>query len=269
MRDDNYPLAASPAEIKRLRVQAESLAGEAAIMLDRIGVTQGTRCLDLGCGAGGITDLLSARVGPTGRVIGMDVEDFSLAAARNWADDLGLDNVDFQHGSLFENELELESFDLVHLRYVVTTIGRHDEVIASALKLVKPGGVLAFQEADAEGINVYPDAPTFGDLKKVLIAVFAEIGADPFAGRKLYSQLKAQGLDHVDVRVCTARARAHDDLADYLPQTILSVREVIHKLDLMTEEALNAAINLCREHLSNPDVISTSSTVFQAWGRKG
>jgi ubiquinone/menaquinone biosynthesis C-methylase UbiE len=268
MRDDNYPLAASPAEIKRLRVQADSLANEASIMLDRIGVTPGTRCLDLGCGAGGITDLLSARTGPAGQVVGMDVEDFSLAAARNWADDLGLNNVDFQHGSLFENELEPTSFDLVHLRYVVTTIGRHDEVIASALKLVKPGGVLALQEADAEGINVYPASPAFSDLKKVLIAVFAEIGADPFAGRKLFSLLKDQGLGDVDVRVCTARARSHDDLADYLPQTILSVREVIRKLDLMSEEALDNAITLCREHLSDPEVISTSSTVFQAWGRK-
>ena len=41
MRDDNYPLASNPDEIGRLRVQAETLAGEAAIMLDRIGIEAG------------------------------------------------------------------------------------------------------------------------------------------------------------------------------------------------------------------------------------
>ena len=101
MRDDKYPLVAGPAEIERLRIQAESLSDEAAIMLDSIGIQPGMACLDLGCGAGGITDLLSARVGSTGRVLGVDVEEFSLAAARAWADRLGLANVSFRAGSIF------------------------------------------------------------------------------------------------------------------------------------------------------------------------
>ena len=152
MRDDKYPLVAGPAEIERLRIQAESLSDEAAIMLDSIGIQPGMACLDLGCGAGGITDLLSARVGSTGRVLGVDVEEFSLAAARAWADRLGLANVSFRAGSIFANDLAPESFDLVHLRYVITTIGRHEEVVRSALRLVTPGGTLALQEADGDGI---------------------------------------------------------------------------------------------------------------------
>ena len=156
MRDDKYPLVAGPAEIERLRIQAESLSDEAAIMLDSIGIQPGMACLDLGCGAGGITDLLSARVGSTGRVLGVDVEEFSLAAARAWADRLGLANVSFRAGSIFANDLAPESFDLVHLRYVITTIGRHEEVVRSALRLVTPGGTLALQEADGDGIRCFP-----------------------------------------------------------------------------------------------------------------
>ena len=142
------------AEIERLRIQAESLI--TAIMLDSIGIQPGMACLDLGCGAGGITDLLSARVGSTGRVLGVDVEEFSLAAARAWADRLGLANVSFRAGSIFANDLAPESFDLVHLRYVITTIGRHEEVVRSALRLVTPGGTLALQEADGDGIRASP-----------------------------------------------------------------------------------------------------------------
>ena len=268
MREDNYPLAASPEEIRRLRVQAESLTGEAAILLDRIGVAEGMSCLDLGCGAGGIVDLLSARVGPGGRVVGLDVEGYSLAAARAWADELGLGNVEFVEASLFDSVLPPASFDLVHVRYVITTIGRHGEVVRAALALVRPGGVLALQEADGEGIGVFPPHPAFDKLKRALIGVFERVDADPQAGRKLYPLLLAAGLEDVDVRVCTARARAQDDLADYLPQTVLSVRQAMVNFGLLTDAEIDPLIAQCRAHLAQPATLSTTSLVFQAWGRK-
>jgi len=269
MNHGNYPLASSPDEIKRLRIQAESLADEAAFMLDRIGVAPGMACLDLGCGAGGIVDLLSARTGPDGRVVGLDVDEFSIAAAREWAKALGLTNVSFETGGIFDNTLAAESFDMVHVRYVITTIGSHEEVVQAALRLVKPGGVLALQEADADGIHVYPPCAAFDRLKAVLISLFAEIGADPYAGRRVYGLLRNAGLTNVDFRACTARARSQDDLADYLPQTVQSVRDTIMKLGLMTETDVEKAIAACRAHLDDAATISTTSTVFQAWGRKG
>ncbi len=268
MRDDDYPLASNEDEIRRLRIQAESLTDEAAILLDRIGIGVGMNCLDLGCGAGGITDLMSARVGSGGRVTGVDVEEFSLAAARAWAAGLGLDNVDFRHGSIFDNDLPPESFDLVHLRYVITTIGWHEEVVEAALRLVKPGGVLALQEADADGINIYPQSDVFNRLKDVLISVFHKVGADPYAGRRLYQLLRQQDLSGIDFRICSARARSHDDLSDYLPQTVLSVREAIVKFGLMADDELDAAVSDCRRQLADPDTVTTTSIVFQAWGRK-
>ena len=152
MRKDNYPLASNPDEITRLRIQAESLAGEAAIMFDRIGLRAGMSCLDLGCGAGGVTDLLAARVAPGGRVVGLDVDEFSLAAARAWADGLGLRGVTFRRGSIFDNDLASASFDLVHLRYVITTIGRHAEVARAALRLVSRA--LSKQPVDGQLIDV-------------------------------------------------------------------------------------------------------------------
>ena len=121
-----YPLDRSDREFKRLRIQAEALAAESDVMLQRIGVGSGWNCLDIGCGVGGITDLLSARVGPSGHVLGVDLDESSLVAARGWAEGLNLDNVSFQQANVLALDLPAESFDLVHMRYVVTTI-RHYE----------------------------------------------------------------------------------------------------------------------------------------------
>ncbi len=266
LRDDHYPLDSGRDEIVRLRVQAESLAAETAVMLDRIGLSEGQACLDLGCGAGGIVDLLAQRVGPGGRVLGIDADGDSLAAARTWTGQLGLENVGFEQRSLFESGPE--EFDFVHLRYVITTIGRHHEVIAAALARLKPGGVLAIQEADGDGIAAYPTHPAFESLKALLLEVFEKVDAAPYAGRQVYGLLQEAGLEDLDFRACTARARSHDALADYLPQTVLSVRPIIAQFGLMPDAELATTIAACRAHLADPATVSVTSLVFQAWGRK-
>ena len=69
----NYPIELRPGEIERLNIQAAAMAPDTEVMLDRIGVREGWSCLDIGCGPRGITDLLSRRVGASGRVVGLDM----------------------------------------------------------------------------------------------------------------------------------------------------------------------------------------------------
>lgn len=78
----HYPIERRAGEIERLRMQAAAIAFDAGVMLDRIGVQCGWRCLDLGCGAGGILELLGARVGATGLAVGLDADLALLRAAR-------------------------------------------------------------------------------------------------------------------------------------------------------------------------------------------
>ena len=81
---NNYLLAGGSAELERLRLQARVWEPEAEIMLDRIGIEPGWKCIDLGCGAMGILGPLSRRVGPHGRIIGVDTDTKQLAAARDF-----------------------------------------------------------------------------------------------------------------------------------------------------------------------------------------
>jgi hypothetical protein len=63
VRSGDYPIERRSGEIERLHVQSAALAADTDIMLDRIGVGPGWRCLDLACGPAGITGALAARVG--------------------------------------------------------------------------------------------------------------------------------------------------------------------------------------------------------------
>jgi hypothetical protein len=74
-----YSLGSSPAERDRLRRQSGELRGHSALLLDRVGIAEGWRAIDLACGPSGILDLLAGRVGPAARVVGLDFEPANVA----------------------------------------------------------------------------------------------------------------------------------------------------------------------------------------------
>jgi SAM-dependent methyltransferase len=116
----HYPIERRTGEIERLHVQSAAFARDVEVMLDLIGVHAGWSCLDLGCGPGGITEPLARRVGPNGRVIGLDKDAAFLAHARARAPA----NAEFRQGDAYAADLPDGSFDLVHMRFLASTVRR-------------------------------------------------------------------------------------------------------------------------------------------------
>jgi ubiquinone/menaquinone biosynthesis C-methylase UbiE len=73
-RTDEYVLGHTPEEYERLRDQASMWEPDTARLLDRIGLSDGDRCLDVGCGPGETMRLMAERVGAAGEVVGLDAD---------------------------------------------------------------------------------------------------------------------------------------------------------------------------------------------------
>ena len=78
----NYVLGHSKRELRRLMLQADNLRPITARLLREIGIVQGMRVVDLGCGAGDVAMLMAEIVGTTGAVIGIDCNAAAIAMAR-------------------------------------------------------------------------------------------------------------------------------------------------------------------------------------------
>jgi arsenite methyltransferase len=119
----------------------ESFAGVAnPFSLGRI--EPGATVLDLGCGAG--TDLLIAAqmVGPSGRVIGIDITESMLLRAGASAEAMGLANVAL-HESLIEAvPLPDDSIDVVISNGVIDLVPDKDAVFSEIDRVLRPGGRL-------------------------------------------------------------------------------------------------------------------------------
>jgi SAM-dependent methyltransferase len=259
----HYPLEQRAGEIERLLVQGQAMAPDTLTMLDRFGPMQGWRCLDIGCGPRGITDLLSARVGAAGRVVGLDMNPDFLEFARRHA----APNVEFRNGDAYGTGLPDATFDLVHMRFVASTAGDPERLLREAKRLAKPDGIVALQEPDGSTLRCYPPHPAWDQLKAALLGAFTGVGADLELARKLYFVVRRAGLRHVQYRTALLGVRAADPMVDYLPSTVESLRVTILKLGLLGERELDVALADCRAHLAEPDTSFTMYTVAQVWGR--
>jgi SAM-dependent methyltransferase len=101
---------------------------------------EGERVLDLGSG-GGIDVLLSAkRVGPTGRVFGLDMTDEMLALAQRNIAEAGATNVELLRGHIEDIPLPANSVDVAISNCVVNLAADKPAVFAEIARVLKPGG---------------------------------------------------------------------------------------------------------------------------------
>ncbi|MGZ4692315.1 MAG: class I SAM-dependent methyltransferase [Acidimicrobiales bacterium] len=117
---------------------AASMRGSGEALVDRIGVTEGLRVLDLGCGDG-TTAVPEARLGA--EVLGVDIARNLVEAGNRRAADEGLTNLMFQEGDASHlEELGDERFDLVVSIFGAMFAPRPFDVAAEMVRVTRPGG---------------------------------------------------------------------------------------------------------------------------------
>ena len=141
--------------------------------------------LDLGSG-GGIDVLLSARrVGPTGKVYGLDMTDEMLALARENQRKAGATNVEFLKGTIEAIPLPDNSVDVIISNCVINLSSDKDAVLREAFRVLKPGGRFAVSD----------------------VVVRGEVPADIRRSMELWVGCIAGALEETRVRAQAARGR--------------------------------------------------------------
>lgn len=78
MEPGQYVIRGAAEGRERLRMLARVMRPATLTLLERIGIAKGAVCLDVGCGGGDVTLELAAMVGPSGRVVGTDIDEAVL-----------------------------------------------------------------------------------------------------------------------------------------------------------------------------------------------
>jgi ubiquinone/menaquinone biosynthesis C-methylase UbiE len=124
----------------------EQTLARSSTLLDRAGVALGMQVLDVGCGAGRLSLAAAERVGPSGRVVALDIKEPMILRLQGRLVEQGLSNVYPVLAGAGEGKLECETFDRAFLVTVLGEIPDRSKAMREIYEALKPGGLLSVTE---------------------------------------------------------------------------------------------------------------------------
>ncbi len=261
MEDTDYALGRTSAEYDRLIEQADLLRPLTERMLRAAGVCAGMHVLDVGCGVGDVSFLVSALVGPQGRVVGVDLDPEAIQVAEKRRVEQRLTNVTFYQGDARSIEAE-QLFDAAIGRLVLMFTSDPTVALQLIAERIRPGGVVAFHEWMGEVPSAI-NQPVLASLQNLLSATFARSGARLGIGTELYWRMLDAGLEPEPRPLAEIAVDAGQGAVAYR-RWVLITRSLLTKIveyGLATEEEVLNTV----EHELRYELLTTRGLTPLSW----
>ena len=193
--DATYTMGRTQGEEERLIQQSQLYDAVTRRFFREAGISSGMKVLDIGSGAGDVALTAAELVGPEGAVVGVDVNPAILETAQARAQAAGFTNVEFVAGDARTLDLG-NDFDALTGRLVLMYMADPADALKQLATRLRPGGTVAFQEADFTPYRqMYrPDTPLANKLIDWALAVFERSEAHSGMGFDLYRAFVEAGL---------------------------------------------------------------------------
>jgi len=237
-----------------------------APLLRRARVRHGMACLDMGCGGGHVALALARRVGPAGRVVGVDLDAVNVEAARRQAARRSLHHVAFHQADIYE-WTEEGAYDRIYVRFLLTHLPDREAAVRVLARALRPGGILIVEDTDFVGSFSYPHCGAFARYVDLYREVVRRRGGDPEIGPKLRALLVHAGLEPMHVALAQPCHYDHEGKTLHL-STLLNIADAVVSESLADRAELESAIAELAAFTDDPTTLLTLPRVFQACGRR-
>lgn len=192
--ESNYIHGTSSEEQRRLSLMNEFM-NEAA--LHELGLREGDRVVDVGCGLGQLTRGMARACGTTGCVVGIERDERQLEEARRLARRDGEENLAELRagavGALPLGEQEWGSFDVAHARFLLEHLSDPLPAVREMVRAVRSGGRVVLQDDDHDVLRLWPEPSGVREIWEAYARTYDRLGNDPKIGRRLVSLLHEAG----------------------------------------------------------------------------
>lgn len=221
-------------------------------LLERLGVGEGWRCLEVGAGGGSISEWLADRVGAGGQVVAADVSLRFLSAIER-------DNLEARELDILGPDLPEGEFDLVYARLVAEHLGT--EAVRAMARCLKPGGLLVLEDYDW---SVDPRDEFFQRVQDAVLGFMEKAGFDPYFGRRLIAEMASAGLEAIsaDGRVRVVRGGTPETA--FFRLSLTSLQDTLIEAGTITPDEVERAL----AELDDPAEVMLSPVMVAACGRR-
>jgi SAM-dependent methyltransferase len=268
--EGRYALGRTPQEYERLRMQARVWEVPTGRLLDQAGLAPGGRCLDAGCGPGETMRLMAHRVGPTGQVIGIDIDPGLGAHAQATLHEAGHRQCRVYAGDLTaDGPVPGGGFDVVFARLLLFHLPQRAAVLRRLWEAVAPGGRLVVQDYDLRTASVTPTLASVDEVGRVINAAFGAAGCDIHVGTRLPALFVEAGVGAPDGTDVTGRAEPLATTANMFEAVYRSLLPVALAHGITTEEQAETTLaTLARDAVRHAERTALWPLLIGAWKRK-
>jgi SAM-dependent methyltransferase len=265
----DYALGYTDPEQERLIRQAAIIGPITERFFREAGIGPGQRVLDLGSGMGDVAMLAARLVGPSGEVVGVERSANSIARAKARAAASGLHNVSFLNSDV-NNIVSDKLFDAIVGRFILMFLPDPVSVLRSVIRLVKPGGVLAFQEPSWAPMLALGDRlPLWSCVLRSIHKTLLRSRANPEMGLALYPIFQELGLPAPNMRLEIPLGSGFDFIRIKY-DLLRSVQPLAKQHNVSLEELGDLDTlqdRMCAE-IAAANTVVTAVPLLGAWSRK-
>ena len=262
---NDYALGSDEVEQERLIRQAAWLAPHTERFFRRAGIAVGQHVLDLGSGVGDVALIAGHVVGAAGVVVGAERDARAIARATARMRDLGLKHVRFTQADVADLPVG-QPFDAAVGRYILMYLRDPVAALQSVSRLVRPGGVLAFQEMYWKSfLEACEGLPLWRASATLMGETFRRTGANTRMGPELSATFVAAGLPEPETLTDTLVGAER-----WMPDVIQSLVPQIQALQLPLASLgdLRTLYQRLMDEAAARNVPAPLPALVGAWARK-
>jgi ubiquinone/menaquinone biosynthesis C-methylase UbiE len=249
---------------ERLRILARVMRPATLSLLRRAGIRPGMACLDVGCGGGDVSFELAQLVGPSGRVVGIDIDEVKIEIARSEARAQQIANIEFRLTNIAESEPEAE-FDFAHARFLLSHLPNPAAALAKIGQAIRPEGILVVADTDFRGFFCDPDSPALWRYVELYTETVKRRGGDANIGPRLPALLAQHGFEKVQMNVVQP-AGTEGEVKLLSPLTMENIADAVLAEGLASRAEIDQIVVELYEFARAPGTVGSAARVVEAWG---
>jgi arsenite methyltransferase len=221
----------SAEELAQLPAEAANLSLGCGNPVALASLRPGQVVLDIGSGGGIDAFYAARRVGPSGKVIGLDMTPQMIERARKAAAEAGLGQVEFRFGNAQAMPIEDNTVDVILSNCVINLAEDKGKVFEEAYRVLKDGGRLSISDVvtdKALPMSLRGDAAKWGDCvhgalpEREYLDLIAQAGFEGIQATPTGTGGEIEGVRAYSLSVSARKGQATDDVPEIIPLQVVS-----------------------------------------------
>ena len=232
MTNKPYYFMESPDE--RERLERKTKTDFAQKQLQWAGLKRNMKALEVGCGTGAVTRVIS-EMSEGSLVVGVDASLDRVIDGKQLAYDSSI-AAKFVQGNALRLPFDSGSFDFSWSRFLFEYLSEPIKALKEMIRVTKPGGIVAVSDLDGQIEQFYPLSEWSATNLKKALEILAQTGFDIKIGRKLYNWFFHAELQEIKVEVAPYQAYAGGIPDDQWHNWETKIRTSVQALTQLTGE---------------------------------